>query len=100
MGNWRAIVRHAQDVRVIYRWATTDRIGKREAAPMGEVQATIEAALRAKLAPTHLEVINESHMHSVPKGSETHFKVVVISPGFEGLSLIKVRNPRAGIPLA
>lgn len=37
-------------------------------------------------APTVLEVINESHNHSVPPGSETHFKVVVVSEQFEGLS--------------
>jgi stress-induced morphogen len=44
-------------------------------------------AIRHKLTeafrPTHLEVINESHMHSVPKDSETHFKVVVVSTTFE-----------------
>ena len=39
--------------------------------------------------PSHLEVINESNMHNVPKGSETHFKVVVVSDSFEGLSLVK-----------
>ena len=40
--------------------------------------------------PTHLEIINESYMHNVPKGSETHFKVVVISDVFDKLPLIKV----------
>ena len=49
----------------------------------------IEEKLRAALAPEHLEVINESHMHSVPKGSETHFKVVVVSPKFEGMAPVK-----------
>jgi stress-induced morphogen len=52
-------------------------------------QQTIEAKLREKLAPAHLEVVNESHMHSVPAGSETHFKVVVVSPAFEGMSAVK-----------
>ena len=27
---------------------------------------------------------NESHMHSVPENSETHFKLVLVSPDFEG----------------
>ncbi len=36
------------------------------------------------LTPAYLEVVNESHMHSVPPGSETHFKVVVVSPQFDG----------------
>ena len=51
-------------------------------------QARIESALAA-LAPAHLEVVNESHMHSVPKGSETHFKVVVVSPTFDGVGLVQ-----------
>lgn len=50
---------------------------------------TIEQKLRVALEPAHLEVINESHMHNVPKGSETHFKVVVVSPRFEGLNPVK-----------
>ncbi len=31
-----------------------------------------------------MEVVNESYMHSVPPGSETHFKVVVVSDQFAG----------------
>lgn len=53
------------------------------------VEARITEKLTTLLAPAHLEVINESHMHSVPKGSETHFKVVVVSTRFEGLSPVK-----------
>jgi stress-induced morphogen len=53
------------------------------------IQERIEAKLRDQLAPEHLEVINESHMHNVPKGSETHFKVVVVSARFDGLSAVK-----------
>ena len=48
------------------------------------IQQTIESKLAEALAPQHLEVHNESHMHSVPANSETHFKVVVVSPQFEG----------------
>lgn len=50
---------------------------------------TIEQKLRDAFVPSHLEVINESHKHAVPKGSETHFKVVIVSPRFEGLGAIK-----------
>ena len=53
------------------------------------VQESVEAKLRDKLTPQHLEVVNESHMHSVAKGSETHFKVIVVSPLFEGMSAVK-----------
>ena len=42
------------------------------------------------MQPSHLEVINESHMHNVPRSSETHFKVVVVAEAFEGVPLIKV----------
>ncbi|HET6395947.1 MAG TPA: BolA family protein [Pseudoxanthomonas sp.] len=41
----------------------------------------IRAALSA-LQPVHLEVIDESHMHS--RGRETHYKAVIVSPAFEG----------------
>ena len=48
------------------------------------VQSEIERNLSSALQPEHLEVVNESHMHSVPPDSETHFKVVVVSPAFDG----------------
>jgi len=53
------------------------------------VGSQIEAKLRSELEPTHLEVVNESHMHNVPSGAETHFKVVVVSPRFEGLAPVR-----------
>lgn len=48
----------------------------------------VELKLRAALTPTHLEVINESHQHSAGPGAESHFKVIVVSPLFEGKNLI------------
>jgi stress-induced morphogen len=53
------------------------------------VQQRIVEKLTSALHPVHLDVVNESHMHSVPPGSETHFKVVVVSPAFESLSLVQ-----------
>ena len=47
-------------------------------------QSRIESTLGDALAPVFLSVENESHNHSVRKGSETHFKVVVASAEFEG----------------
>jgi len=52
-------------------------------------QRSIEAKLQDGLAPAHLQVINESHMHSVPPGSETHFKVVVVSERFSGMPRVR-----------
>ena len=53
------------------------------------LQQKIQAKLEAGLAPSHLEVINESYMHKVPKGAETHFKVVIVTDRFDGLSAVK-----------
>ena len=53
------------------------------------MRAAIHDKLVDALAPAALEVIDESHMHSVPKGAESHFKVVVVSDRFEGVPLIK-----------
>ncbi len=53
------------------------------------MQATIERKLQEELQPRHLEVINESHGHNVPPGSETHFKVVVVSDAFAGKRLVQ-----------
>mmetsp|Transcript_2159 Transcript_2159/g.5094 ORF Transcript_2159/g.5094 Transcript_2159/m.5094 type:complete len:139 (+) Transcript_2159:867-1283(+) len=54
----------------------------------GPVQTRIEGKLREAFAPTHLEVENESHKHNVPRNSETHFKVTVVSKRFEGLRVL------------
>ena len=53
------------------------------------VQTAIEGKLQKLLTPDHLEVLNESHMHNVPPGSESHFKVVAVSGQFEGLGLVQ-----------
>jgi BolA family transcriptional regulator, general stress-responsive regulator len=49
-----------------------------------KIQKAITAKLEQEFTPSHLDVINESHMHNVPPGSESHFKVVVVSEGFQG----------------
>ncbi|XP_070543955.1 DNA-binding transcriptional regulator BolA-like [Ptychodera flava] len=55
----------------------------------GPVQAIINKKLTENLQPVHIQVINESYMHNVPKGSETHFKVVIVSDKFEKQTLLK-----------
>ena len=50
---------------------------------MGPVEITLKEKLLLGLAPDLLEVTNESHMHSVPLNSETHFKVVAVSSLFD-----------------
>lgn len=48
------------------------------------VQQEIEQQLRLRFSPVFLEVVNESHQHSVPANSETHFRVVLVSDVFDG----------------
>ncbi|MDA7088341.1 BolA family transcriptional regulator [Pseudomonas sp. SA3-5] len=48
--------------------------------------AQLQAALAA-LDPQHLELLDESHMHS--RGLETHYKAVIVSPAFAGLNAVK-----------
>lgn len=50
------------------------------------MQQRIEQSLAA-LAPQHLEVRDESHMHS--RGQETHYKAILVSEQFEGLNSVK-----------
>ncbi len=47
------------------------------------IKNAIETKLQV-LQPHFLEVINESHKHNVPKGSESHFKVIIVSNEFQG----------------
>ena len=54
-----------------------------------KVQRAVEAKLNEEFSPVHLEVLNESHMHSVPPNSETHFKVTLVSDAFDGIRQVK-----------
>jgi len=53
------------------------------------VQEQIHDTLVDALQPVHLDVINESHQHNVPDGSESHFKVVVVTDAFKELKLLQ-----------
>ncbi len=52
------------------------------------IRENIERKLAQGLGALHLEVINESGQHNVPAGSETHFKVIVVSSDFEDKNLV------------
>ncbi len=52
------------------------------------IAETIKKKLGKALFPEHLEVINESANHNVPAGSESHFKLIVVTTAFDGLSKI------------
>lgn len=52
------------------------------------MQSIIEEKLAAAIELQHLEVINESDNHNVPPGSESHFKVILVSEAFNDMSLL------------
>ena len=52
------------------------------------MQSNIEEKLRLEFSPSYLDVKNESHLHNVPPGSESHFKVIVVSNAFVDLKLL------------
>ena len=56
---------------------------------MGPVEGIIRQRLEQVFAPAYLEVVNESASHSVPEGSESHFKVVLVSEQFLGKSAVQ-----------
>ncbi|WP_199610962.1 BolA family protein [Flocculibacter collagenilyticus] len=54
-----------------------------------KIKNSIERKLYDSFDPEYLEVINESNNHNVPRGSESHFKVVIVTDRFEGQRLIQ-----------
>lgn len=53
------------------------------------LQKIIKKKLSQIFIPTYLEILNESYRHSVPVGSESHFKVIIVSDLFIGQSLLE-----------
>jgi BolA protein len=52
------------------------------------VKSFITTTLSEALSPLFLEVADESHMHNVAPGAQSHFKVTVVCGEFEGSRLI------------
>jgi BolA protein len=62
------------------------------ASPAQGRSARIEALLRERLAAQHVEVTDESHLHAGHAGAAGgagHFRAVIVSPRFEGRSLVE-----------
>ncbi|MET1218317.1 MAG: BolA/IbaG family iron-sulfur metabolism protein [Glaciecola sp.] len=53
-----------------------------------KIQNQITEKLLAAFSPIHLSVENESRNHNVPPGSESHFKVTIVSEAFVGKRLL------------
>jgi BolA protein len=45
----------------------------------GPIESQIINTLSTSMNLSSLKIINESFMHNVPKGSESHFKIVVVT---------------------
>jgi len=59
------------------------------------VRDLIEARLRESLGATHVEVVDESHLHvghAGAKGGGGHFRAVIVSERFAGLPRVKAQQ--------
>jgi len=65
--------------------------------PLVMKDATMEETIRVKLetglSPSHLEVINESHLHAGHQGSpgtgDSHFRLKIVADAFAGKSRVE-----------
>ncbi len=57
------------------------------------LETRMREKLMAALRPTHLDLVNESHLHaghgSTPDTGESHFRVLIASDAFNGKSRIE-----------
>jgi BolA protein len=53
------------------------------------IEQEMTDTLTAAFEPSFLSVENESHRHNVPPGSETHFKVTLVSESFEHMRSVR-----------
>jgi len=54
-----------------------------------KIQSELEQSLQDKIAVVSMTLENESYMHNVPKGSESHFKLILVSDDFVGKRLVQ-----------
>lgn len=54
-----------------------------------KTQTLLHDKLKAAFNPEVLEIENESHKHSSGLGAESHFKILMVSPAFEGHSRVE-----------
>ena len=56
---------------------------------IGPIESQIVNTLSSFMNLASLKIINESFMHNVLKGSESHFKIVVVTNDFNNISIIQ-----------
>ncbi len=62
---------------------------------MTDRRARIESKLKERLDALHVEVIDESHLHAGhagAKGGAGHYRALVVSPRFDGLSSVAAQR--------
>lgn len=55
---------------------------------MRPIEEKITQKLTNSIQLNYLQIINESDQHNVPPGSESHFKINIVSSEFEGKNLL------------
>ena len=55
----------------------------------GPIESQITNTLSCSLNLSSLKIINESPMHNVPDGSESHFKIVVVTDDFNNVPIMQ-----------
>lgn len=56
---------------------------------MGPIEARISSLIESHFNPQYFKIWNESSFHHAPPGSESHFKIVIISESFKDLNRVK-----------
>lgn len=59
------------------------------------MQEALESRLRERLETTHLEVVDESHLHVGHAGARDgggHYRALIVSPRFEGLNRVRAQQ--------
>lgn len=54
-----------------------------------KIQDALKSKIESALSPVVLTIENESHKHSSGLGAESHFKVLVVSDAFKGVSRVE-----------
>ena len=52
-----------------------------------EFASRLQATLQSSFAPSHIQVLDDSHKHT--KGPNSHYRVVVVSERFAGMGMVE-----------
>ncbi len=56
---------------------------------IGPIESQIINTLSSSMNLWSLKIINESFMHNVPEGSESHFKILVVTDDFNNVPIMQ-----------